>query len=219
MIKKCKGIVAPGAPTPPIEVVLQQVCAVAAEHSCIPQDHNQLPAVVAPGGLKGPDSGLFGDDASLDVLLHRSAREQAEGGNQDQAIAIDHLWRGDVVGACSAAAAQGSLSPMWVALAAGAGRKVWSGLCRQYASQLEAAQDLHGAVSYYLACDEIDHAIQVYHRAELFKDALGLARARLPATDPRIGELYAAWAEWLAARHSFEAAACSRQQQALRLGS
>ncbi len=145
---------------------------------------------------------------------------------------------------------------MWVALSPLAGRDVWEAMCVAYAYQLQQAGDVHKAVRanistalaalstplitrsgsfnfiivrqvlFFLTCHRVADAVKVYTEAEMFREAILLAKTRLEANvrrrilvesfslllilltvlpqDPLIRELYLEWAEWCERRAMYE---------------
>ena len=100
--RKPRGLIAPSCATPAADTILGDVVSLARQHAACQPGRSPEEAVPLHGG----DAPLFGGEEELQVLLNNSAATQASGGGADEALAISHLWRGDVVGAATAAASQ-----------------------------------------------------------------------------------------------------------------
>ncbi|KAI7904079.1 WD40-repeat-containing domain protein [Cokeromyces recurvatus] len=83
-----------------------------------------------------------------------------------------------------------ALSPM-------AGKQKWIELMLQQAQKLEVSKQFHLAASCYIACSHIYEAIQLYSRHAMFREAIVLAKLRLPPKDPIVQKLFADWAKEL----------------------
>ncbi|CAG8608519.1 20642_t:CDS:10 [Cetraspora pellucida] len=97
----------------------------------------------------------------------------------------------------------------WILLALSplAGRDVWQSLIRLQAEKLVAKNDRHGAVLCWLACGEVYEAINVYRKAEMYREAIALAKLRLIDEDPIFSDLYCLWANQLEKEEAYEQAA------------
>ncbi|CAG8500464.1 3388_t:CDS:10, partial [Racocetra persica] len=97
----------------------------------------------------------------------------------------------------------------WILLALSpfAGRDVWQSLIRLQAEKLAAKNDRHGAVLCWLACGEVYEAIDVYRKAEMYREAIALAKLRLIDEDPIFSDLYCLWANQLEKEEAYEQAA------------
>ncbi len=62
-------------------------------------------------------------------------------------------------------------------------------------------------VLFYLACQRVREAVRAYLQAEMFREAILLAKSRLVPEDPMIEELYYSWAEWCEKKIMYEQAA------------
>ncbi|GBC04475.1 hypothetical protein RclHR1_00570031 [Rhizophagus clarus] len=96
---------------------------------------------------------------------------------------------------------------MILALSPIAGRDVWLSMMRRQAQKLAAKNDHHGSVMCWIACGEIHEAIKIYRRAEMFREAIALAKLRLPDDDPIFSDLYNSWAILLEKEEAYEQAA------------
>ncbi|CAI2175727.1 16116_t:CDS:10 [Funneliformis geosporum] len=96
---------------------------------------------------------------------------------------------------------------MILALSPIAGRDVWLSMMHRQAQKLVAKNDRHGAVMCLIACGEIHEAINIYRKAEMFREAIALAKLRLPEDEPTFSDLYNSWAIQLEKEEAYEQAA------------
>jgi len=88
-----------------------------------------------------------------------------------------------------------------------AGLDVWRRLMKSGGEQLEARGEIHQAALFCLAVDDVHGAVRLYRRGEHFREAIALARLRLPIQDLLILELYRDWGRDLEAKSQFEQSA------------
>eukprot|EP00928_Gymnodinium_smaydae_P028997 TRINITY_DN21968_c0_g1_i1.p1 TRINITY_DN21968_c0_g1~~TRINITY_DN21968_c0_g1_i1.p1 ORF type:complete len:958 (-),score=249.16 TRINITY_DN21968_c0_g1_i1:18-2582(-) len=129
------------------------------------------------------------------------------------------LWSRDVsqaaaLGVLEEAAADASVPAawLWAALSPAGAEGAWEDaigrLCAEDGPQ-KGPDALHFAAAAALALGRADDAVRIYLRAELFADALLLARLRFPARHPLVLHVYQQWASDLRRRGRFDqAAAC-----------
>ena len=149
----------------------------------------------AGGG--GFDAGV--SEQELRALLRATAQRYQDKGEWDRAAACAHFG-GDLARVLCAAAERRALSASLVAQAPVLGLDAWAAASRLLAKQLEDKCFYHQAVAHLLACHQVVDAIEVYRRAGLWRDALALARARLPASSPVLAALWMSWGRALQAR-------------------
>ncbi|KAI9494241.1 WD40-repeat-containing domain protein [Zychaea mexicana] len=87
----------------------------------------------------------------------------------------------------------------WVALALSpmAGKETWLSLMETQAKHLVKQSQPVLAATCFLACSKIYDAIRVYREAAMYREAIALAKLRLPEEDPIISTLFAEWADRL----------------------
>ena len=149
-------------------------------------------------GPVGFDASLTEDE--LREVLRGVARRYEGKGDWDRAAACAHFG-GDLARVLCAAAEQRALSASLVAQAPALGLDAWAAASRLLAKQLEERHFYHQAASHFLACHQVIDAIAVYRRAGLWRDALALARARLPRSSPVLSSLWMSWGRALQGRH------------------
>jgi hypothetical protein len=65
------------------------------------------------------------------------------------------------------------------------------------AKKLETLKQYNLSASCYIACTHVYDAVEMYKRHGLYKEAIALAKLRLPPKDPVIKTLFADWAKEL----------------------
>lgn len=65
------------------------------------------------------------------------------------------------------------------------------------AQKLETHKQYHLAASCYIACSRIYDAVELYRRHAMFREAIVLAKLRLPSNDPIVDTLFGDWAKEL----------------------
>ncbi|CAO3684791.1 unnamed protein product [Umbelopsis ramanniana] len=97
----------------------------------------------------------------------------------------------------------------WVALALAPmfSRELWEEKVVRLAAKLDINNNPHGAVVCYLAAFQVYPAINVYRRAKLYKEAIALAKMRLPDGSDIISELFNEWGAHLETLSQYEFAA------------
>ncbi|CAK0843468.1 unnamed protein product [Prorocentrum cordatum] len=158
-------------------------------------------------------------------LAHKAELAQ-KAGPEERAQALHRarllrLWATDAQEALAPGAdgeADGSLGGdlglseawLWAALSAGHSREAWesaaAGLLGS-GGQCSAVDGVHHAAALALVLDRLEDAVRLYLRAELFADALLLARLRLPAGHPLVAHVYGQWAADLRRRSRHDQAA------------
>lgn len=103
------------------------------------------------------------------------------------------IWQGRLPQVCHERA--GNLNPHLVAMSAAAGRDVWVSMCGQFAQQLADSGDTHTAALYYLVSGAVRPAVELYLKANLFPEALALAKARLLPEDQLVSRCYLLWGQ------------------------
>ncbi|XP_022241513.1 gem-associated protein 5-like isoform X2 [Limulus polyphemus] len=150
--------------------------------------------------------GFFTDrHAMLDLLITEGVKHR-ENGNLDLALQQE-LWIGNVGPALREAAEKRQLSDWLVALAPLGSRTLWLEMCEKYAQQLAENQKYHRASLYLLACHKVYEAIDVLKDHNLFREALAIARSRLPSVDPTLNDILCKWAARADKEGNYEMAA------------
>uniref|UniRef100_A0A4W6DNU7 Gem nuclear organelle associated protein 5 n=1 Tax=Lates calcarifer TaxID=8187 RepID=A0A4W6DNU7_LATCA len=129
-----------------------------------------------------------------------------EAGHYDSVVYL-RLWSGDVEGALQLATEKGELNDHLLSIAPMAGFKVWSQTVEAYVKQLCLQEQYLKAASHLLSINKLYEAIDLLHSHKLYREAIALAKARLPADEPILKELYSSWAAVLEKDGHFSAAA------------
>ncbi|KAG9289192.1 hypothetical protein G9A89_022501 [Geosiphon pyriformis] len=94
-----------------------------------------------------------------------------------------------------------------LALSPSAGRDVWESNVYKMAQKLLMKNEHHMAVMYFLACGSVYEAVDTYRKANMFREAITLAKLRLPQNDSLLFDLYSEWALQLESQKRYEEAA------------
>jgi hypothetical protein len=85
--------------------------------------------------------------------------------------------------------------------------RLWRDCCEVYAKQLIASGNILKATNYLLAIHKVEEAVSLLLRNELYKEAMCLAKLRLPETHELIASGYRAWAESASSHGNYAQAA------------
>eukprot|EP00058_Branchiostoma_floridae_P018127 XP_002603616.1 hypothetical protein BRAFLDRAFT_93160 [Branchiostoma floridae] len=151
--------------------------------------------------------GLFFDRRSLYKTFKEESLNHLQNGHLDHSLQLA-IWRGDIVGALQMARQHGQLTDWLVAMAPLAGHDVWLQTVEDYSEQLCAQDQHYKAVTFLLACHKVHEAIDLLKNNKMFREAVALAKVRLPPHDPAVLEVYDAWATELQKDHYEQAAKC-----------
>ncbi|XP_039280027.1 gem-associated protein 5 isoform X2 [Nilaparvata lugens] len=128
---------------------------------------------------------FFSDGNAMRRLLMAEEVELSELGHQKQLIEC-MLWRGDVTGLIQEAIQKKQLTPYLVAMAPMASVRMWKDACSVYAEQLSNQGEHMRAASFLIAIHKIEEAVQLLADNKLYREAIALAKCRLPSNDPLI---------------------------------
>ncbi|CAN0269315.1 unnamed protein product [Lampetra planeri] len=138
--------------------------------------------------------------------LEEEERQQLSTGHAESAFQL-LLWRGEVATALLNAARTGEMTESLLALAPMAGIRVWTACIESYVQQLLRAEQPVRAATFLLALHRTGDALALLRTHGLYREAVALAKLRLPPSDPMLGELYQEWAVVLEASGHYAAAA------------
>uniref|UniRef100_A0A8D8S5D8 Gem-associated protein 5 n=1 Tax=Cacopsylla melanoneura TaxID=428564 RepID=A0A8D8S5D8_9HEMI len=117
------------------------------------------------------------------------------------------LWLGDFNIVVKMAIEKEELTDEIVALSQTASLKLWRDCCEVYAKQLIAHGQILKATNYLLAIHKVEEAVKLLLSNDLYKEALCLAKLRLPENHELIGKGYRAWAEYASSHGNYALAA------------
>ncbi|KAG8438880.1 hypothetical protein GDO86_005173 [Hymenochirus boettgeri] len=137
--------------------------------------------------------GLYRDRAALYRLMEEEGKAHLESGHPELQHEI-MLWKGDLKGTLQLAVERGELTDQLVALSPMAGYKVWLWTVESFVKQLCFQEQYVKAASHLLSINKVYEAVQLLLGNHLYREAIALAKARLPASDPIHRELYTSWA-------------------------
>ncbi|KAK2828028.1 hypothetical protein Q5P01_019062 [Channa striata] len=168
--------------------------------------HNKTPAGCVPGHGEHIHLGLFADRQALRRMFEAEVEAHVEAGHYDSVVYLQ-LWSGDLEGALQLATEKGELSDHLLSMAPMAGFRVWSQTVEAYVKQLCLQEQYLKAASHLLSVNKLYEAVELLHSHKLYREAIALVKARLPADDPVLKELYASWATVLEKDGHYSAAA------------
>uniref|UniRef100_A0A667XMW5 Gem nuclear organelle associated protein 5 n=1 Tax=Myripristis murdjan TaxID=586833 RepID=A0A667XMW5_9TELE len=143
-----------------------------------------------PGQGEHIHLGLFSDRQALYRMFEEG---HVEAGHYDSVTYL-RLWSGDLEGALRVATERGELSDHLLSIAPMAGYAVWCRTVEAYVKQLCLQEQYLKAASHLLSINKVYEAVQLLHSHKMYREAIALVKARLPADEPVLKELYSSWA-------------------------
>ncbi|XP_026226843.1 gem-associated protein 5 isoform X2 [Anabas testudineus] len=169
--------------------------------------HNKVPpAGCVPGQGEHIHLGLFTDRQALHRMFEAEVEGHVEAGHFESVVYL-RLWSGDLEGALQLATERGELNDHLLSIAPMAGFEVWNRTAEAYVKQLCLQEQYLKAASHLLSINKLYEAVALLHSYKLYREAIALVKARLPADDPILKELYTSWAATLEKDGHFSAAA------------
>uniref|UniRef100_A0A7N8WQZ1 Gem (nuclear organelle) associated protein 5 n=1 Tax=Mastacembelus armatus TaxID=205130 RepID=A0A7N8WQZ1_9TELE len=159
-----------------------------------------------PGQGEHIHLGLFSDRQALHRMFEAEVEGHMEAGHYDSVVYLQ-LWTGDLEGALQLATEKGELSDHLLTIAPMAGFEVWKRTVEAFVKQLCLQEQYLKAASHLLSVNKLYEAIDLLQSHRLYREAIALVKARLPADDPILKELYTGWAAVLEKDGHFSAAA------------
>ncbi|KAL3266941.1 hypothetical protein HHI36_011091 [Cryptolaemus montrouzieri] len=151
---------------------------------------------------------LFGTKKDvLELLAYSESSHVAK--DRQEASSMVSLWKGDLKSNIQEAIVQRKLTPFLISLAPTISPSMWKKTCEAYALQLEHKSDSDPLeiAAYYIACQNVQKAIECLCEREMFKEALVLAKCRLPADNLFEEDILHQWATFSTYCGSLETAA------------
>lgn len=137
--------------------------------------------------------GLFLDRSATWRMLNSEINHHKKSKNFEYAMQLE-IWKGNIGNALREAADKNMLNDYLVSLAPLGSRELWLEMANKYAEQLIASGAIQKSVLYLLACHKVYKAIDTLRDHGFYKEALVLAKVRLPLTDPIIETILKEWA-------------------------
>lgn len=139
------------------------------------------------------DSLAFFNDEAMEQLMEKESQTHL---TENNLSAFSHLklWSGDYREVITQAMSLGKLTDWHVSLALSCDYGLWQEACESYARQLTHDDDHVKAASYLLLLNKVQEAIRTLADAHLYREAIALAKMRLPQDSPLIKDLYQEWA-------------------------
>ncbi|XP_028277545.1 gem-associated protein 5 [Parambassis ranga] len=164
------------------------------------------PAGCVPGRGEHVHLGLFADRSALHHMFEEEEEAHVEAGHYESVVYL-RLWSGDLAGALQLATERGELNDHLLSLTPSAGFEVWSRTVEAYVKQLCLQEQYLKAASHLLSLNRVYEAAELLRSHRLYREAIALVKARLPADEPVLKELYTCWAAVLEKDGHFSAAA------------
>uniref|UniRef100_A0A8C4H2J4 Gem (nuclear organelle) associated protein 5 n=1 Tax=Dicentrarchus labrax TaxID=13489 RepID=A0A8C4H2J4_DICLA len=139
----------------------------------------------------------------LSLMVEKEGHVEA--GHYDSVVYL-RLWSGDLEGALQLATEKGELSDHLLSVAPMAGFEVWSRTVEAFVKQLCLQEQYLKAASHLLSINKLYEAVDLLCVLYV-REAIALVKARLPADEPVLTELYTCWAATLEKDGHFSAAA------------
>uniref|UniRef100_A0A3B4G7R7 Gem nuclear organelle associated protein 5 n=1 Tax=Pundamilia nyererei TaxID=303518 RepID=A0A3B4G7R7_9CICH len=167
---------------------------------------NTPPTGCVPGQGDHIHLGLFADRQALYRMFDAEEEGHVEAGHFDSVVYL-RLWSGDLEGALQLATEKGELNDHLLSIAPMAGFVVWSRTVEAFVKQLCLQEQYLKAASHLLSINKLYEAVDLLRSHKLYREAIALVKARLPADEPLLKELYTCWAAVLEKDGHFSAAA------------
>lgn len=113
------------------------------------------------------------------------------------------LWEGRIKDEIEKKIKTGTLNDFLVSLAPTISPQLWQNACLSYSKSLVEKKMFRKAATYLVACHKIYEAITLLKDANLYLEALCLAKCRLPKSDPIFKDIIECYARWLSKTGSF----------------
>lgn len=107
------------------------------------------------------------------------------------------LWRGNLKETVEEGIKSGRLTDFLVSLAPMVSPRLWQEACIAYSKNLAEQKQYRKAASYLVACHKIKEAVELLVNADLFLEALCIARCRFDQKDDEIKNIIQKYARWL----------------------
>ncbi|XP_062977629.1 gem-associated protein 5 [Elgaria multicarinata webbii] len=137
--------------------------------------------------------GLFTDRPALYKMMEAEGKSHLENGHPELFQQL-MVWKGDLKGALQTAAERGELTDQLVAISPMAGYQAWAWTVEAFAKQLCFQEQYVKAASHLLSLHKVYEAVELLKLHHFFREAIGIAKARLQPEDPVLKDLYTSWA-------------------------
>ncbi|XP_044748302.1 gem-associated protein 5 [Coccinella septempunctata] len=140
---------------------------------------------------------LFGTKDEVMTLLNTSEQSHISKGKFEAATTVS-VFKGDLKDHIVEAIEQYRVTPLLISLAPMVSISLWQKACQTYAGQLAGKPDADPleVALHFLACNNIEQAIEYLCEKELYKEALSLAKTRLPHDSIIIENIVMRWAQF-----------------------
>lgn len=128
----------------------------------------------------------FFDDRKAIRRLMKVEEDQLRKENRKSFANYCSLWRGDITELIKDAMNRKCLDEWLMSLAPMSSYRVWQEACVVYSEQLANEGDYLRAASYLSAVHKVEEAVELLCEHKFYKEAVALAKCRLPSGDPVI---------------------------------
>ncbi|KAJ8984371.1 hypothetical protein NQ317_003519 [Molorchus minor] len=162
-------------------------------------------------GRNGEESDLiniFGSNEDMLKIINRNETSLKSRGKHNLLGTLS-LFKGDISSTIKEAIDKKRVNSWIIMMAPMVSPKLWKTACEVYARQLseETDTDPIEIATYFLACHKVQEAINVLCDRSMFREALALAKSRLPENDPGIKKIIELWASYSLIVGNFETGA------------
>ncbi|XP_018568237.1 gem-associated protein 5 isoform X2 [Anoplophora glabripennis] len=151
---------------------------------------------------------VFGSKSDMLDVIERNDTAHREKGKFSLSNTLS-LFKGDIGSKIKKAVDEKRVNPWMITMAPMVSPKLWQSACEVYAHQLSETADSDPVeiATYYLACHKVEEAIDALCEGAMYREALVLAKCRLPEDDSTITNVMNRWAKYSVIVGNFEAAA------------
>eukprot|EP01130_Rhizamoeba_saxonica_P017219 TRINITY_DN8254_c0_g1_i2.p1 TRINITY_DN8254_c0_g1~~TRINITY_DN8254_c0_g1_i2.p1 ORF type:complete len:914 (+),score=189.56 TRINITY_DN8254_c0_g1_i2:188-2743(+) len=126
--------------------------------------------------------------------------------NEIDKYLLTEFWKGNIIPVLDFVIKNDRITPSWLSISPLAGIDIWMQMTEIYAKKLEDIGKYHQSSMYYISIHQIENAINVYLKANMYPDALALAKSRLSPRDPWINSIIEEWGIFFEKRNRYIAA-------------
>ncbi|CAH1174063.1 unnamed protein product [Phaedon cochleariae] len=151
---------------------------------------------------------VFGTNKDMLKLVNTNETVHKQNGKYSLNAMLT-MFRGDLSSTIKEAIDEKRVDQWIISLAPMVSSKLWQAACETYAHQLSEQSDTNPleVATYFLACHKVEQAINCLCEAQMFKEALALAKCRFTENDVAVQEVLDKWAKHSVYVGNFEIAA------------
>ncbi|RZC35001.1 gem-associated protein 5, partial [Asbolus verrucosus] len=147
-------------------------------------------------------------DNKIKVDIPQIKNDQQKREGKYKSCELISLWKGNISEYIEDAINENRVTPTIISVAPMVSSKLWHDACIVYAKKLSenANSDPLETAMYFLACHKVEEAINCLCLSFMFKEALALAKHRLPNNSEIITTVTVKWADYISIRQYLNAA-------------